>query len=212
MKKRLSLLLALLIMCSTVTCYAVDGWTDNQIKAHEIATTARSMGLAENNPIIVEASRIWFDEMKKIEEANAAEREHFLNEHYTDAVMMAKVMYCEARGIGDKRELSMICWTILNRLDSGNFQSTIPAIITARWQFAYRPSAPMVNDKGVDLFALAQDVLLRWKAEKDGAIDVGRTLPPGWCFYKGDGYHNYFQMTDKGKKYLWFEGYGNPYE
>lgn len=202
----------IITMCITAPAFGADGWTENQTKANQIANVARSMGLPESNPIIVEASRIWWEEETAKAERAEAERMAFLNEHYSDAVAMAKVVYCEAQGIGDKRELSMICWTILNRVDSGKYGGSIYAIITAPSQFAYRSTAPTVNQKGVDLLALAQDVLLRWYREKQGETNVGRTLPPGYCFYYGDGKHNYFRTSDRGKGSLWFEGYGNPYE
>lgn len=210
MKKRILALTAVIILTATIPVCAE--WTQTQTTANQIANLARSMGLAENNPIITEASRIWWAEEQAKQERAEAERQAFLDEHYTDAVMMAKVMYCEAKGIGDKRELSMICWTILNRLDSGRFGGSISAIITSPRQFAYRASAPTVNQCGVDLLALSQDVLSRWYREKQGETEVGRTLPPGYCYYKGDGKHNYFQLTNNGKKCLWFEGYGDPYQ
>lgn len=187
-------------------------WTPLQKQANQIAEIARIMNLGEDNPIIKEASRIWWEEEKTVIQAKAEADAEFLQSHYTDAVMMAKTMYCEGRGIESKRELSMICWTILNRLDAGIYGGSIPEIITAKNQFAYRKSAPMINDFGIDLFALAQDVLLRWQAEREGEKNVGRTLPRGYCFYWGDGFHNYFRTTDRGKGYLWFDGYGNPYE
>lgn len=208
--KKLAILVAVM-MAFTIPAFAGSGWTEIQVKANSLANMAREMGLAEDNPIIKEASRIWWEQHQVAEQAKAEADAEFLQSHHTDAVMMAKAMYCEARGIGDKRELSMICWCILNRLDSGRFQGSIPAIITADNQFAYRKSAPMVNDFGIDLFALAQDVLLRWQAEREGEVNVGRTLPKEYCFYKGNGYHNYFQITNNGKKVLDF-GLWNPYE
>lgn len=211
MKKTIVLFMVAAIV-ATFPAFGADGWTENQTKANGIANVARSMGLAEDNPIITEASRIWWEEETAKAERAEAERMAFLNDHYSDAVAMAKVVYCEAKGIGDKRELSMICWTILNRYDSGKYGGSIYAIITARNQFAYRANAPTVNQKGVDLLELAQDVLSRWYREKQGETEVGRTLPPGYCFYYGDGKHNYFRTSDRGKGSLWFEGYGNPYE
>lgn len=205
-------IIAGLLMASIAITPVCADWTPLQVQANQIATIARTMHLGEDNPIIKEASRIWWEEQKAVEQAKAEADAEFLQSHYTDAVMMAKVMYCEARGIGDKRELSMIGWCILNRLDSGKFQGSISTIITADNQFAYRKSAPTVNDFGIDLFALAQDVLLRWQAEREGQTDVGRTLPKNYCFYGGDGHHNYFRTSDRGKGYLWFEGCGDPYE
>lgn len=208
--KKLAIIVAVM-MLFTIPAFAGSGWTEMQIKANALANMAREMGLTEDNPIIKEASRIWWEQQQMTEQAKAEADAEFLQSHNTDAVMMAKVMYCEARGISDKRELSMIAWTILNRLDSGKFGSDIPSIITARNQFAYRKSAPTVNDHGVDLFALAQDVLLRWQAEREGEVNVGRTLPKGYCYYKGNGRHNYFQLTNNGKGVLDF-GLWNPYE
>lgn len=197
----------------TTNAYGLDApWTDRQVKSHSIAQTAREMGLMDDNPIIKEASRIWWEEQAAADQkrAEAEADEEFLQSHYTDAVMMARVMYCEAKCIADKRELSMIAWTILNRLDAG-YGNSIPAVITAHNQFAYRKSAPTVNQCGVDLLALAQDVLLRWQDEREGKQDVGRTLPKAYCYYYGDGHHNYFRTSDRGRGYLWFDGYGDPY-
>lgn len=39
-----------------------NGQTERQVKAHEIAEAARELGLPEDNPIIQEASRIWWEE------------------------------------------------------------------------------------------------------------------------------------------------------
>lgn len=211
MKKRILILITFL-MVATIPATAAEGWTQNQTTANQIANLARGMGLQESNPIIQEASRIWWAEEQAKQEKAEAERQAFLDAHYSDAVMMAKTMYGEAKGIGDKRELSMIAWTILNRVDSGIFGGNISAVITSRSQFAYRSNAPTVNQKGVDLLALSQDVLSRWYREKQGETEVGRTLPPGYCFYYGDGRHNYFRTSDRGKGYLYFEGYGDPYQ
>ena len=214
MKKYIFLIIAVTVaafalVSSTVAVFSADGWTENQTKANGIANVARSMGLAEDNPIIVEASRIWWEEETAKAERAEAERLAFLNDHYSDAVAMAGVMYAEARGL-DKREQSMICWCILNRLDSGRFGANLNAVIWSKSQFAH--STRTVSDRGTDLVALAQDVLSRWYREKQGETNVGRTLPPGCCFYYGDGKHNYFRTSDRGKGSLWFEGYGNPYE
>lgn len=211
MKKLITIPLLVLMVFTAITPVSAE-WTPMQVKANQIATMARSMGLADDNPIIAEASRIWWLEQQTVEQAEAEAKAEFLQSYHTEAVMMAKVMYCEAKGISSKRELSMIAWTILNRFDNGGFGSTIPAIITAINQFAYSRNAPTVNQCGIDLLALAEDVLLRWQAEREGEVNVGRTLPRNYCFYWGDGHHNYFRTSDRGKGYLWFEGYGDPYQ
>lgn len=209
MKKHIAIVITLAMVLTAVTPVSAAGWTQMQTQANQIANLARGMGLAESNPIIQEASRIWWEEQARVEEEKRQEEAQFLADYHNEAVMIAKVMYCEARGISSKKELSMIAWTILNRYDAG-FASSISGVITAKNQFSYRKSAPTLNDHGLDLLALAEDVLLRWHRENLGETDVGRTLPKGYCYYKGNGKHNRFQQTNNGVGYTDFGI--NPYE
>lgn len=203
MKKLIVPALSALMLFSAVTpVYAVGDWTEVQFKVNQIASIAREIGLAESSPIITEASRIWWLEENEKQNA-AAEEQEFLQSYHTEAVMLAKTMYCEARGISSKKELSMICWTVLNRYDHG-FAESIPAVITTPRQFAYRSSAPTVNDCGIDLLALAEDVLLRWHRENMGQTDVGRTLPKEYLYYHGNGEHNFFKVGEHTKGYYDF--------
>lgn len=220
MKKRLPFLLALIMIFSTVTCYAVDGWTDNQNKAHEIANIARSMNLSDDNPIITEASHIWFEEQAAVEARKAEEAKQktldeealeYANSMPNEATAMAHVMYSEARGL-DAREMSMIAWTILNRYDAGGrFGKSIMGVICYPNQFAYNKRSPLVSDRGIDLVWLAKDVLARWYKEKHGLSNVGRTLPAGYYFYYGNGKHNLFRQTNSGMGSYNF-GLLNPYQ
>lgn len=200
------------MVVTTLPTYAA--WTPTQTKVNEIANMARSIGLSEDNPIIKESSRIWWEEQDRViseaaeQASKEAELQAFLNEHYSDAVAMAGTMYAEARGL-DKREMSMICWTILNRWDSGRFGSTLHSVIWAKSQFAH--SNRKVADNGADLVWLAQDVLTRYWKEKNGGQNVGRTLPKGYLFYYGDGRHNYFRVTNSGRGAYNF-GLWNPYQ
>lgn len=127
----------------------------------------------------------------------------------TDAVMMGRVMYLEARGIRSKTEIACVGWTILNRVDDG--MGTIQEVITAPNQFAYKSSAPTISDYGYDLVALATDVLDRWSREKAGETNVGRVLPQGYLWYAGDGKHNYFRNKYKGGT-RWDYSLASPYE
>lgn len=87
----------------------------------------------------------------------------------TDAKMIAKVMWGEARGIKSKTEVACIGWCILNRVDAG-MGKNIEAVITAANQFFYKPSFPTTSQAGgYDLVALATDVLDRWSREKPGS-------------------------------------------
>ena len=109
----------------------------------------------------------------------------------SDATVIAKIMYGEARGIKSKTEIACIAWCILNRVDAGMGKS-IEAVATAKSQFYYKAGAPTVSDHGYDLVALATDVLDRWSREKAGQTNVGRVLPKQYKWYAGDGSHNWF--------------------
>ena len=51
----------LLILLFSTTVFALE-WTPKQIKAHEIAEMARQIGLSEDDPIIIRAQEIWWEE------------------------------------------------------------------------------------------------------------------------------------------------------
>ena len=52
----------LLLSVLTVNSVAAPAWTETQTKVHDIAEIARSIGLAEDDPIIQRASQIWWEE------------------------------------------------------------------------------------------------------------------------------------------------------
>lgn len=57
---------------------------------------------------------------------------------------------------------------------------------------------------------IARDVLCRWYAEKRGTTDVGRVLPREYCFFTGDGKHNYFTTEWRGGT-VWGWSAATPY-
>ena len=62
-----------------------------------------------------------------------------------------------------------------------------------------------------ELLGLAYDVLFRWIAEKDGEENCGRVLPAEYCYFIGDGKHNYFTAVWRGCDY-WDWTLETPYE
>lgn len=110
----------------------------------------------------------------------------------SDATMMAKVFFGEARGIRSQTEIACIGWTILNRLDRGGYGKTIAAVITMPNQFYYKAGAKTTSDYGYDLVALATDVCTRWSKEHSGQTNVGRVLPKNYLWYAGSDGHNWF--------------------
>lgn len=130
----------------------------------------------------------------------------------SDATIIAKIMYGEARGIKSKTEIACIAWCILNRVDAG-MGKNIQAVALAANQFYYKAGAPTVSDHGYDLVALATDVLDRWSREKAGQTNVGRVLPKQYKWYAGDGSHNWFYPSWPCKRaQRWnFKSVSSPY-
>ena len=134
-----------------------------------------------------------------------------------EATMLAKTMYGEAnvlRWYGDKFGVSYqarqaaVAWVALNRVDAGGFGEDLYEVLTSPNQFAYDPDAPVTDD----LLELAWDVLYRWWAEKDGEMDVGRTIPPEYLYFDGDGKENYFRIEYQGTGDVWDWSLPDPYK
>lgn len=127
-----------------------------------------------------------------------------------DIVKLAKVLYRECRGLGDT-EKACVAWVVCNRVDAGGdfaAQDTVSAVIEAPYQFAYIKDTPIWES----LYYLAEDVLQRWNAEKNGQTDVGRVLPSEYLFFHGDGSHNYFRKEYQGDGQYWDYSLDSPYE
>lgn len=116
-----------------------------------------------------------------------------------DAIVLTKMLWGEARGIGTyeingncvsgKCQQAAVIWTVLNRYDAG-YEDTIIEVVTAKNQFVgYRASNPVDEE----LMGLVMDVLDRWNNEKHGETDVGRVLPADYMWFRGDGRYNHFR-------------------
>lgn len=119
--------------------------------------------------------------------------------YYTesDINLLAKLAYCEGRGLKSRTELACIMWVVLNRLDNGSYGNSIYSVVTAPNQFHYYSSASTISDYGYDLKELAKDVLNNWNLEKNG-LNSNRCLPKEYMWFAGDGQHNYFRNAYKG--------------
>ena len=182
----ISLLFAITLSSSV---YAINSWTKQQEIVHEIADLARSLDLPEDNPIIVEAKRLW-NEDYSINSDIMQDAPLYTD---NDAVIIAKVMYRECGGIQSDTEKACIAWVILNRVDAG-YSDSIAEVATAPMQFNYSANTPVSEN----LLSLSYDVLSRWDSEKKGETDVGRVLPSDYLWYNGDGAHNHFRNAYNG--------------
>ncbi len=121
-----------------------------------------------------------------------------------DINMLARLIWGEARGVESTTQKTAVVWCALNRVDAPEFPNTITDVIHQPNQFiGYSERNPITEDNA----AIAKDVLMRWYAEKDGCIDVGRTLPCNYKYFEGDGRVNYFteewKSTNKWDWSLW---------
>ena len=128
----------------------------------------------------------------------------------SEATVIAKVIYGEARGVYSLTEQACVAWTILNRVDAG--YGEISEVAKADAQFCYSEKFPTVDDYGRDILKLVYDVLDRWEAEQSGESDVGRVLPADYLWFHGDGKHNYFRNDFTDYSQPWEYELDSPYE
>lgn len=236
MNKRI-IVIIMIVLIAFIICdfsYAIqwynDNWTERQNIAHEIAELARSINLPEDDIIILRAQEIWWEDelASDIVKPGVAQEESqidFYNgilpyeitynpETEELAIMFAKTIFCEARGIKEICEQAAIVQTVYNRSRSERFgYPTVYQALTAPNQFAYRSWGKTVDDYGRDLVALARDVIYRNALLDQGYAEdeVGIVLGAGYCYYSGDGYHNYFRNAyTNGTRWDW--SLPNPYE
>ena len=136
--------------------------------------------------------------------------EHVFEYSVTDIEidMIAKTVWGEARGC-DMLGQSAVVWCILNRVDEG--RGTIAQVITSPGQFhGYHKSFPVEDN----IRMLVQDVIYRWKLEKAGCGNVGRTLPSDYTYFSANRYGtgNVFRNKFDGDYSVWDWNCWNPYE
>lgn len=118
MKKILIYLLVIIMM------FNLSGFTYDQFQirdtAHEIAKLARSIGIAESDPIIKRAKTMWSEANEQI---------------FIDRDIIATVVYNEAGYGCSDRHMELVAAVIINRLESDLFPDTIYEIVTAPKQY-----------------------------------------------------------------------------
>lgn len=130
----------------------------------------------------------------------------------SDINYLARTLWGEARGIESTMEKAAVCWCVLNRVDSDEWDfrnmNTIESVVTAPNQFmGYDKKNPLDDE----LVEIAKDVLTRWYMEKDGIENVGRVLPKEYTHFYGDGESNYFRTDWRGKEF-WDWSLEDPYK
>lgn len=120
--------------------------------------------------------------------------------------ILAQLVWAEARGVDSRMEQAAVVWCALNRVDAGMWGSTITEVVTAKHQFAYRPSAPVTEE----MRELVADVVDRWVREQLGSDDVGRVLPEDYLYFAGRNGRNWFRQ-EYGSRAYWDWSLPDPY-
>ena len=120
---------------------------------------------------------------------------------------IAKTVWGEARGLSKTHQAGVV-WTILNRCDDGRFGKGIISVITAPKQFVGYKS---INPVDPEIRDLVVDVLDRYSQEKAGIENVGRVLPKGYLYFRGNGKVNLFSEKCNSNN-IWDWSLDSPYE
>lgn len=177
-----------------------------QILASSILTITVSMSAAPLLPICAYERRI-----PPPIPAAVSEEEKDTTVYYTktDLDWLCRCVKAEIGG-GSLTAQSQVVWCVLNRLDDGGFGNSITDVITAKNQFAYSRG----TGSAVKYEWIVKDVLTRWIGEKKGESTPetsGRTLPPEYKYFWGDGKRNHFTEIYGGKAE--YDGsLGTPYK
>lgn len=133
------------------------------------------------------------------------EIEEYLSTIEEDLIILAKIIYREARGIKITAHKAAVVWCVLNRVDAG-YGKTIKEVATQKYQFAWNSNTPVWEE----LYELARDVVIRWLLEKRTTYEVGRVLPKNYLFFAGNGKLNRFRTGYRTKDY-WDWSLKSPY-
>ena len=125
-----------------------------------------------------------------------------------EEIMLAKLIYNEARGVQSTAQRAAVVWCVLNRLDNGSWGDTITDVVTYPAQFAYWEETPVE----LEFLNLAGDVLLRWETEKAGEATVGRVLPKEYLYFGSDHGINYFRPEYETFDNIWDWSLPDPYK
>lgn len=151
MKKinRFALLLAIVIFCAA----GIGAYRPQEAKdtAHEIAELARSLGLPEDDPIIVRAKELWWG----ADEEFCADRD-----------IIATVVYNEAWGGCSERHRELVAAVVVNRVASELFPDSVAEVVGQKGQYhpAYVYAGSIYGQRAradAEVWAECQDIASR---------------------------------------------------
>lgn len=121
--------------------------------------------------------------------AEAAQEPEAAQETEEEIVLLAKMLWGEARGCSTTEQAACV-WVALNRVSDPRWPDTLREVLLQPEQFrGLREDNPATEE----LMALAEDVLSRRARELAGETAVGRVIPEDYFFLAGDGKRNHFR-------------------
>lgn len=121
--------------------------------------------------------------------AEAAQEPEAAQETKEEIVLLAKMLWGEARGCSTTEQAACV-WVALNRVSDPRWPDTLREVLLQPEQFrGLREDNPATEE----LMALAEDVLCRRARELAGETAVGRVIPEDYFFWAGDGKRNHFR-------------------
>ena len=125
--------------------------------------------------------------------------------NYSEAEMLARLAWGEARGIKSYAEKAAIMWVPLNRMSDDRWPDDLYTVLTQKNQFYYSDDFPVWDY----LFRVACHVLEQYELEKLG-YEAERVIPSDYFYYSGDGAHNHFRKEYDSTSY-WDWSYTDVY-
>jgi hypothetical protein len=120
-----------------------------------------------------------------------------------DIELLAKAVWGEARGC-DPAEQSLVIWTVLQRVDAGDYGDTIEAVLTDPRQFGgYRAKNPV----DPEIYALCAREASKWASGDLPPTSIPYAPTRPYLFFDGrrgnDGKrHNYFRKDWRQKQFI----------
>jgi hypothetical protein len=149
----------------------------------------------------------YFDEASDPEFTGYPELDHYAPDE-TEADMLARMLWGEARGVASDMEKAACVWAVFNRVDDPRFPDTVAEVLEEPCQFnGYDPGYPITDE----LREIAADVWERYHRERDGEANAGRVLPREYVYFTGDGERNYFTTEWDKAAPPWDWSFANPY-
>lgn len=208
----------LIVLLTLIVLSAISGCNTKSESNLTIDTQEEEIVISQPVDVEVEVttSDVESAEMVEIIEEDPLDIYEYVTEE--ELIMLAQLIWGESRGIPSTMEKSAVVWSVLNRVDASGYanEDTVAEVITFPYQYSgYDEDYPVEEE----FYNLSVDVVTRWVREKNGELEIGRTLPPDYLWFLGDyatnpgDHHNYFrnQYKDYDESNIWDWSYPNPY-